>query len=170
MSFRYPHRLNETLRDFGSFLSCQSSPGRHEPTDSLTTLHQPAPPISSPTNRCCSLSISLAALSLRIGHAQTGEPFAVAPDDAHKRLDRKDQRSHANALADAERTESLEREAEKQKEVFRQDPTLEAAIHGNEPSRGAKIDKSIIDDEEEELKKKEEAKKQSEEAHAHKKH
>jgi len=105
--------------------------------------------------------------SLTTGHAQTGERYAVAPDDAHKRLDRKDERSHANALADAAATEKKEQEADAARLELAHDPTVIAKSHGNEPSRGAKKDKEIFDDEEEELRKKEEAKQQSKEAHKH---
>ena len=101
------------------------------------------------------------------GHAQTGERYAVAPDDAHKRLDRKDERSHANALADAAATEQKEKEADQQRQELAHDPTVIAKSHGNEPSQGAKKDKEIFEDEEEELRKKEEAKQQSKEAHKH---
>jgi len=104
---------------------------------------------------------------LTLGHAQTGERYAVAPDDAHKRLDRKDERSHANALADAAATEKKEQEADAARLELAHDPTVIAKSHGNEPSRGAKKDKEIFDDEEEELRKKEEAKQQSKEAHKH---
>lgn len=104
---------------------------------------------------------------LTAGHAQTGDRFAVAPDDAHKRLDRKDERSHANALADAAATEKKEQEADAARLELAHDPTVIAKSHGNEPSQGAKKDKQIFDDEEEELRKKEEAKQQSKEAHKH---
>lgn len=45
--------------------------------------------------------------------------------------------------------------------MAQEDPTSVARAHGNEPSKGAKIDKEIMDEEEEELRKKEEAKAQS---------
>ena len=41
------------------------------------------------------------------------------------------------------------------------DPTAPARMHGNEPSRGAKIDKKIADDEEEIIRKMDEKKAQS---------
>ena len=104
------------------------------------------------------------------GHAQTGEPFEIAPQDAHKRLDRKDERTHANALADAEKTAAVERAVEEKKKELQENPTLAAEMHGNKPSRGAVKDKEIIEDEKELLEKKEMAKEQSQEAHAPKKH
>jgi hypothetical protein len=76
-----------------------------------------------------------------------------------------DERSIGNRLAAAEeqngdsndtsgKTKSAETKAG---EI---DPTLPAKMHGNEPSRGAKIDKSIADDEEEIIRKMDEAKAQ----------
>jgi hypothetical protein len=82
-------------------------------------------------------------------------------------LDRKDERSHANALADAAHTEQKEKEAEEKAEEMRKDPTLAARQHGNEPSRGAKKDKELVDDDEEIIRKMDEAKAQSKEAHKH---
>lgn len=73
-----------------------------------------------------------------------------------------DERSIANRLAAAEdqnddtsgKTKSAETRAG---EI---DPTAPARMHGNEPSKGAKIDKSIADDEEEIIRKMDEAKAQ----------
>ncbi|WWD19898.1 hypothetical protein CI109_104367 [Kwoniella shandongensis] len=104
------------------------------------------------------------------GNPQTGDRYEVAPEGAHSRLDRKDERNHGNALADAKRVEKLEEEAQAAHDEAIKHPTAIARAHGNEPSRGAKKDEEIIDDEEEELRKKDEAKKQSKEAHAHHKH
>ncbi|ORX40481.1 hypothetical protein BD324DRAFT_654335 [Kockovaella imperatae] len=101
------------------------------------------------------------------GHAQTGERFEVAPENAHLRLDKKDERSHANALADAEKVAAVERAVEEKKKELQEHPTAIAESHGNKPSRGAVIDEQLIQEEKEELAKKEEAKKQSEEAHKH---
>ncbi|KFY83707.1 hypothetical protein V500_09975 [Pseudogymnoascus sp. VKM F-4518 (FW-2643)] len=46
------------------------------------------------------------------------------------------------------------REEEKETEMLKQDPTLPAQMHSNEPSRGAKIDKELMEDDEEELRRK----------------
>ena len=94
----------------------------------------------------------------------------MAPENAHLRLDRKDERSHKNALADAAKTEAVERAVEEKRKELAEDPTLIAESHGNKPSRGAVKDKEIVDEEKEILAKMDEAKKQSEEAHATKKH
>jgi len=106
-------------------------------------------------------------MSLTPGHAQTGERFEVGPEDSHKRLDSKDERSLANNVADAAKTDALEAKADEAKAEAAHDPTALARSHGNEPSRGAKKDKEIVDDEEEIIRKMDEAKKQSEEAKKH---
>ena len=46
-------------------------------------------------------------------------------------------------------------------ELLKKDATLPARAHGNEPSRGAKIDQELREEEEELLRKKDEAKAQS---------
>ncbi|OWZ38477.1 hypothetical protein LQV05_005484 [Cryptococcus neoformans] len=103
------------------------------------------------------------------GHAganpQTGEAFEYAPQGAHSRLDRKDERNHGDALADAKRVEELEKHAEAEHERALKKPTAVAEAHGNEPSRGAQKDEELVEDDEEELRKKQQAKQQSKEAH-----
>ncbi|ORY33353.1 hypothetical protein BCR39DRAFT_519378 [Naematelia encephala] len=101
------------------------------------------------------------------GHPQTGEPFEHAPEDSHLRLDGKDGRTHANTVADAKRTEAIEKAVEEKKAELQHDPTLLAKSHGNEPSRGAVKDKELVEDDDETIRKMDEAKKQSAEAHKH---
>jgi len=77
-------------------------------------------------------------------------------DNAHDVLDKKDQRTNANRLAaasDANRM-SDDTPADPEAAASQVDPTLPAKIHGNDPSRGAEIDKEIQQEEEELLKKK----------------
>ena len=65
-----------------------------------------------------------------------------------------DERSIANKLA---REEKREHEAEPMSEEARAsqiDSTLPAKLHGNEPSKGAKIDQELKDEEEEYLRQK----------------
>lgn len=99
------------------------------------------------------------------GNPQTGEAHEIAPQDAHKRTDSKDQQSNANKIEDAKHVEKKEKEAEEEKAKAAEDPTAIARSHGNEPSRGAKKDKEIIDDEAEIIRKMDEAKEQSKAAH-----
>jgi hypothetical protein len=66
-----------------------------------------------------------------------------------------DERTIANKLASAEKAEQ-ESDAPKSKQAAQiaEDATLPAKSHGNEPSRGAKIDQELREEEEAELKRK----------------
>ncbi|WVR09668.1 hypothetical protein IAU60_006743 [Kwoniella sp. DSM 27419] len=92
------------------------------------------------------------------GNPQTGKDFEFAKENAHARLDRKDERSHANALADAERVEKLEKDAEAAHEEALRHPTAAAKAHGNKPSAGAVKDEKILDEEEEIIRRMDESK------------
>lgn len=74
-----------------------------------------------------------------------------------------DERSIANRLAAAEPQNDDDSGKDKtlEQRLGEEDPTAPARMHGNEPSRGAKIDKQIQDEEEELIRKKDEAKAQS---------
>ncbi|VUC27909.1 unnamed protein product [Clonostachys rosea] len=80
------------------------------------------------------------------------EPYNEGKANSHNLLDSKDERSIANRLAAAERQEEPEDDLETR--LGKKDPTLPAQIHGNEPSRGAKIDAELQAEEEEMLKNK----------------
>ena len=67
-------------------------------------------------------------------------------------IDSKDQRSIANTLAAAEKEDKDEHEEEREEGVVR--PTAIARSHGNEPSKGAKIDEELQREDEEYLKRK----------------
>lgn len=73
-----------------------------------------------------------------------------------------DERSIANRLAAAKDQNDPEDGSGKKKTEEQiagaHDPTLPAKMHGNEPSRGAKIDKSIEDEEAEILRRMDESK------------
>jgi len=76
-------------------------------------------------------------------------PYEEGKENSHQSNDSKDQRSIANRLAAAEpqndRSSGKSKDAEtKAAEI---DPTLPAKMHGNEPSKGAKIDKEIEEEE-----------------------
>jgi hypothetical protein len=66
-----------------------------------------------------------------------------------------DERTIANKLASAEKAEQ-ESDAPKSEQAAQiaEDATLPAKSHGNEPSRGAKIDQELREEEEAELKRK----------------
>jgi hypothetical protein len=50
--------------------------------------------------------------------------------------------------------ENESEEASEETKALKKDPTLPAKMHGNEPSRGAKIDAELQAEEEEELRRK----------------
>ncbi|RMZ88379.1 hypothetical protein DV736_g4395, partial [Chaetothyriales sp. CBS 134916] len=60
-----------------------------------------------------------------------------------------DQRTIANRLAaaPAQNDDSSRKDLSKEGRASQKDPTLPAKLHGNEPSRGAAIDKEIADEE-----------------------
>lgn len=70
-----------------------------------------------------------------------------------------DQRSIGNRLAAAEpqNDDSSRKNLDAESKAAQKDPTLPARMHGNEPSKGAKIDKEIEDEEAEILAKKDAA-------------
>jgi len=77
-------------------------------------------------------------------------------ENAHKILDKKDQRTNANKLAavDQAREHNEEQKMDRESTIAQVDPTLPAKIHGNKPSHGAEVDKAIQEEEDEVLKKK----------------
>ncbi|KAH9486072.1 hypothetical protein JR316_0000136 [Psilocybe cubensis] len=78
--------------------------------------------------------------------------FQAAPDNAHIDTDSKDERSIANRLSAAEKNERHAEKHADDKTVT--DPLAPARSHGNEPSRGAKIDAELQREEEELMRKK----------------
>ena len=64
---------------------------------------------------------------------------------SHQSLDSKDEKSIKNKLAQAGKEAKEEARAEKAKQDEK--PTDAARAHGNEPSRGAKIDEQIEEEE-----------------------
>ncbi|KAI8675161.1 hypothetical protein NCS57_00416200 [Fusarium keratoplasticum] len=82
----------------------------------------------------------------------THERFNEGVENSHLSLDSKDERSIANRLAAEEKRDGPDDDIETQRS--KKDPTLPARAHGNEPSRGAKIDAQLQAEEEEELKRK----------------
>ncbi|KAI0425278.1 hypothetical protein F5Y09DRAFT_335088 [Xylaria sp. FL1042] len=73
-------------------------------------------------------------------------------EHSHQPNDSKDERSIANRLAN----EELNRKEQDDPETAasKKDPTLPAKLHGNEPSKGAKVDSDLQAEEEEYLRKK----------------
>lgn len=65
-----------------------------------------------------------------------------------------DERTIANKLAREEKRENEPEEMSEEDRASQLDPTLPARLHGNEPSKGAKIDLQLQQEEEEELRRK----------------
>ncbi|KAJ0123800.1 hypothetical protein J7T55_012270 [Diaporthe amygdali] len=89
-------------------------------------------------------------------------PYEEGKENSHQENDSKDERSIANRLAAADdQNDPNEGSGKKKTEeqiAAEHDPTLPARMHGNEPSRGAKIDKKIEDEEAEIIKRMDESK------------
>ncbi|KAJ6787403.1 hypothetical protein PWT90_04803 [Aphanocladium album] len=79
-------------------------------------------------------------------------PFEEGKENSHNQVDPKDQRSIANRLA-AE-TQSSEPGDDPETARMKEDPTAPAREHGNEPSKGAKIDAQLQQEEQAELERK----------------
>jgi len=90
-----------------------------------------------------------------------GMPHSHMPNDS------KDERSIANRLANEERkgkddegTTSTKKEKTEEQKLGEDDATAPARMHGNEPSKGAKVDKELQDEEAELIAKMDAKKKQ----------
>ncbi|KAF2750349.1 hypothetical protein M011DRAFT_465115 [Sporormia fimetaria CBS 119925] len=81
------------------------------------------------------------------------ERYNEGQPNSHLPQDSKDNRTIANKLANEERRGDEEQKSEEQK-LREKDATLPARAHGNEPSRGAKIDQQLREEDEEYLKQK----------------
>jgi len=82
------------------------------------------------------------------------ERFKEGKPNSHLANDSKDERTIANKLAREEMREHEPEEKSLQTQQIEQDATLPARSHGNEPSKGAKIDQELREEEEATLKKK----------------
>ncbi|KDQ62962.1 hypothetical protein JAAARDRAFT_28945 [Jaapia argillacea MUCL 33604] len=84
------------------------------------------------------------------GGAEAPARFEAGQNNAHDQIDSKDERTIANRLAQAEKVAADERQRSKRVD----DPLAPAQAHGNEPSKGAKIDAELQAEEEEYLRNK----------------
>ena len=80
------------------------------------------------------------------------ERYEEGQKHSHSNLDSKDERSIANRLAAEEK--KSEPADDPETAMAKKDPTLPAKMHGNEPSKGAKVDADLQQEEEEYLKRK----------------
>lgn len=102
------------------------------------------------------------------GDEDTRPRHEQGKENSHNVLDRKDEKTNANTIDEMKKEgQKAEQKDEARKAELKHDPTLAAREHGNEPSRGAKKDKELVDEEEEIIRKMDEAKAQSKEAHKH---
>ena len=63
-------------------------------------------------------------------------------------------RLHLKTLLTKKKRENESEDESEETKALKKDPTLPAKMHGNEPSRGAKIDAELQAEEEEELRRK----------------
>ncbi|KAI0871295.1 hypothetical protein GGS24DRAFT_471894 [Hypoxylon argillaceum] len=82
------------------------------------------------------------------------ERYEEGVENSHLPNDSKDERTIANRLANEERKLHQKEPEEPETAALKKDPTLPAKLHGNEPSKGAKIDASLQAEEEEYLQRK----------------
>ncbi|KAF2844562.1 hypothetical protein T440DRAFT_502990 [Plenodomus tracheiphilus IPT5] len=80
--------------------------------------------------------------------------FHEGKENSHKATDAKDERSIANKLEREKKRENEEEDKDIEDVRREKDATLPARAHGNEPSKGAKIDQELREEEEAELKRK----------------
>ncbi|KAI0487297.1 hypothetical protein F4859DRAFT_249978 [Xylaria cf. heliscus] len=82
------------------------------------------------------------------------ERYQEGVENSHLPNDSKDERTIANRLANEERKLNYEEQDDPETAALKKDPTLPAKLHGNEPSKGAKIDSDLQAEEEEYLRRK----------------
>ncbi|PVH95246.1 hypothetical protein DM02DRAFT_469091, partial [Periconia macrospinosa] len=82
------------------------------------------------------------------------ERYHEGKENSHLAHDSKDERTIANKLAREEQRKKEEEHQNEEAELYNKDATLPARVHGNEPSKGAKIDQQLREEEEEELRRK----------------
>ncbi|EKV10606.1 hypothetical protein Pdw03_7963 [Penicillium digitatum] len=90
-----------------------------------------------------------------VSELQERARYAEGMPHSHKNLDPKDGRSIANKLASQENKPNSSQhhnEYDAEAELSKQDPTKPAKLHGNAPSKGAKIDAELKADDEQRLK------------------
>ncbi|PFH60635.1 hypothetical protein XA68_10595 [Ophiocordyceps unilateralis] len=83
---------------------------------------------------------------------ESDERYEQGQPNSHQLNDSKDERTIKNRLAAEER--KGEPGDDKETALSKKDPTLPAKLHGNEPSKGAKIDAELKAEEEEMLRRK----------------
>ncbi|EPS32422.1 hypothetical protein POX_d05415 [Penicillium oxalicum] len=86
------------------------------------------------------------------------ERYAEGKEHSHKNLDSKDERSIANKLAAQSKKSDPSHHhngaVDQEAELSKKDPTAPAKLHGNAPSKGAKIDAELQAEDEQRLREK----------------
>ncbi|KAJ8122887.1 hypothetical protein O1611_g9727 [Lasiodiplodia mahajangana] len=90
----------------------------------------------------------------KASEAPRPERYEEGVKHSHLPNDAKDERSIANRLANEERKPNRKEQDDPETAASKRDPTLPAKLHGNEPSKGAKVDASLQSEEEEYLRRK----------------
>ncbi|KAL4930884.1 uncharacterized protein BDV17DRAFT_27757 [Aspergillus undulatus] len=89
---------------------------------------------------------------------QDQERYEAGEKHSHSTLDSKDQRSIGNRLAaqskESDPSHHHNNDHQPEAELSKQDPTKPAKLHGNEPSKGAKIDSDLQAEDEQRLREK----------------
>ncbi|KAL2865167.1 uncharacterized protein BJX67DRAFT_189264 [Aspergillus lucknowensis] len=89
---------------------------------------------------------------------QERERYEQGEKGSHKAIDAKDERSIGNRLAaqskEADSSHHHNRDIQPEAELSKKDPLKPAKLHGNEPSKGAKIDKQLQEDDDQRLREK----------------
>jgi len=85
---------------------------------------------------------------------QDPKRFEEGKKHAHSNNDSKDSRTIANKLASKSQEDNEDDPKSIEKKLLDEDATAPARAHGNEPSRGAKIDQQIREEEDEYLRQK----------------
>jgi hypothetical protein len=101
--------------------------------------------------------------SLILTHPSTHyHPHPSLPPSSQLITPTEDERSIANRLATAapQNDDTSSKNLDAESKAAQVDPTAPAKMHGNEPSRGAQIDKELMDEEAEIIRKMDEAKAQ----------
>lgn len=166
----HPPKNSDNMDDFAAKFAAGNTPNTHNKDDPSTFLLSPLRSrIHHPSILRCAMKHHPTSTTSSI--TQNLDPPARSLNLRNSKLQKnqranqwtitEDERSIANRLElEANRTDEDAPKTEEEA-ANKIDATLPARLHGNEPSKGAKIDQEIRDEEEEEIRKKDEAKAQA---------
>ncbi|OAA47009.1 hypothetical protein NOR_02645 [Metarhizium rileyi] len=92
--------------------------------------------------------------NLKASERNAAERFEEGKPGSHLLNDPKDERSISNRLAAEEKRRKQGETDDYETAMSKRDPTLPAKMHGNEPSKGAKIDAELAAEDEQRIKEK----------------